>query len=68
MNSTLNSSRQGLSKVKVAENPKKSEWNNTELIPLKSSRTIYYPQNFKKLKNKKKVKLLKKSPRFELGE
>lgn len=36
---------------------------NMELVPLKSSRTIYYPQNFKKLKQKKKIKLVKKTAR-----
>lgn len=36
---------------------------NMELVPLKSARTIYYPQNFKKFKSKRKIKFVKKTPR-----
>mmetsp|Transcript_4331 Transcript_4331/g.3634 ORF Transcript_4331/g.3634 Transcript_4331/m.3634 type:complete len:110 (-) Transcript_4331:83-412(-) len=56
-----------MSRIKVGETVRNIERNNTELVPLRSARTIYYPQNFKKFK-KKKIKLIKKTPRGELDE
>ena len=58
-----------LSKIKPVEPALVTERStNMELVPLKSSRTIYYPQNFKKLKQKKKIKLVKKTPRDDTDE
>jgi hypothetical protein len=36
-----------------------------EVAPNHSARTIYYPQNFKKVKPKRKIKLVKKTSREE---
>lgn len=57
INSSVNLDKSG--KVELGPIKDKSGTQQTQVVP-KTSRTIYYPQNFKKLKKSSKIKLCKK--------